>query len=147
MFHLRISKLYVYLAHKIMAAMAKEQFSLEYDMRNTPVALLWSYIATDNGLKEWFADDARTVDKEIVLEWNGTEQTIQIVGFRSKKFIRYHWKDDSDKYYFELRISSSELTDNVALTVTDWAEPEEVQEAKDLWNYQIEILQRMLGCY
>ena len=32
------------------------------------------------------------------------------------------------------------------LTVTDFAEPDDVEEAKDLWNYQIETLQRILGC-
>ena len=41
---------------------------------------------------------------------------------------------------------TSELTGNSVLCVTDFAEPEELQEAKDLWNYQMETLQRQLGC-
>ena len=98
--------------------MTKEKFHIEYDMRNTPVAMLWSYISTAYGLKEWFADNARQTGKEVVLDWNGVE----------------------------LRISQSELTDGTMLTVTDFAEPDDVEEAKDLWNYQIETLQRILGC-
>ncbi len=126
--------------------MAKEKFTLEYDMRSTPVSMLWSYIATANGLKEWFADDAKMDGKEVVLIWNGVEQGLSIVGLRTEKYIRYRWSEDTDKTYFELRITTSELTGNSVLCVTDFAEPEELQEAKDLWNYQMETLQRQLGC-
>ena len=126
--------------------MAKEKFTLEYDMRSTPVSMLWSYIATANGLKEWFADDAKMDGKEGVLIWNGVEQGLSIVGLRTEKYIRYRWSEDPDKTYFELRIMTSELTGNSVLCVTDFAEPEELQEAKDLWNYQMETLQRQLGC-
>ena len=126
--------------------MAKEKFTLEYDMRSTPVSMLWSYIATANGLKEWFADDAKMDGKEVVLIWNGVEQGLSIVGVRTEKYIRYRWSEDTDKTYFELRIMTSELTGNSVLCVTDFAEPEELQEAKDLWNYQMETLQRQLGC-
>ena len=108
--------------------------------------MLWSYIATDNGLKEWFADDAKQSGREMVLEWNGVEQTVVIVSVRTDKYIRYHWKEDADKNYFELKISVSELTDNTILTVTDFATDEELEESKNLWNYQIETLQRLLGC-
>ena len=126
--------------------MAKEKFTLEYDMRSTPVSMLWSYIATANGLKEWFADDAKMDGKEVVLIWNGVEQGLSIVGLRTEKYIRYRWSEDTDKTYFELRIMTSELTGNSVLCVTDFAEPEELQEAKDLWNYQMDTLQRQLGC-
>ena len=126
--------------------MAKEKFTLEYDMRSTPVSMLWSYIATANGLKEWFADDAKMDGKEVVLIWNGVEQGLSIVGLRTEKYIRYRWSEDTDKTYFELRIMTSELTGNSVLCVTDFAAPEELQDAKDLWNYQMETLQRQLGC-
>ncbi len=126
--------------------MAKNKYQLEYDMKSTPVQMLWSYIATDNGLKEWFADDAKQSGREMVLEWNGVEQTVVIVSVRTDKYIRYHWKEDADKNYFELKISVSELTDNTILTVTDFATDEELEESKNLWNYQIETLQRLLGC-
>lgn len=126
--------------------MAKEKFSIEYDMRNTPVSMLWSYISTAYGLREWFADDARQSGKELVLDWNGVEQSVMITAMRTDKYVRFHWAEDQDKSFFELRISQSELTDGTVLTVTDFAEPDELDEAKDLWNYQIETLQRLLGC-
>ena len=126
--------------------MPKEKFILEYDLRKTPVEMLWSYISTENGLSEWFADDVRIKGKDVVFIWSGVGQEAHIVAVRTDKYIRYHWKDDADKHYFELKISVSELTDGLVLTVTDWAESEELDESKDLWNSQIEDLQRQLGC-
>lgn len=126
--------------------MAKEKVILEYDMRNTPVALLWSYIATASGLKEWFADDVEMQGREFRFIWNGSEQTALIVGMRTEKYVRMHWVEEQDKFYFELKISVSELTDGVVLSVMDWAEPEDVQETTELWNYQVDALRRILGC-
>lgn len=126
--------------------MAKEKFVLEYNMRNTPVTLLWPYISTSYGLKEWFADDARQLGKDIVLDWDSNEQTIQIIVMRMEKYVRYRWKEEIDKSYFEFKISQSELTDNTVLIVTDFSEPGEANESKKLWDYQVENLQRLLGC-
>ena len=127
--------------------MAKIKYTLEFDMRSTPIPLLWSYLATANGLKEWFADNAEMHGKDVVLSWNGTEQQATIIAMRTEKYVRYRWKDEDDKSYFELRVDVSEMTDTTMLTVTDFAEPDELEESKNLWNYQVEALQRLLGCW
>ena len=40
------------------------KYKLEFDMKSTPVAILWDYISTENGLKQWFADNVKIKDKE-----------------------------------------------------------------------------------
>ncbi|WP_369694753.1 START-like domain-containing protein, partial [uncultured Muribaculum sp.] len=40
-----------------MSKMDKSKFQLEFEMRSVPVALLWNYISSINGLTEWFADE------------------------------------------------------------------------------------------
>lgn len=126
--------------------MTKEKFVLEFDLKSTPVTLLWSYLATANGLKEWFADNVSMSGKSVNFIWNGVPQEAHIIAQRTQKYVRYHWVDDVERTYFELKISVSEMTDNVLLTVTDFAEPDEMEEAKDLWVYQIDSLRRLLGC-
>ncbi len=37
--------------------MDKSKFQLEFEMKSVPVALLWNYISSINGLTEWFADE------------------------------------------------------------------------------------------
>lgn len=126
--------------------MSKEKFTLEYDMRNTPVPLLWSYLSTATGLGEWFADDARSSGKEMTFIWKKTEQKANITVIRSEKYVRFHWVDELDKSYFELKIAVSDFSGEVQLIVTDFAEPDEVEGSKELWNSQVETLQRILGC-
>ncbi len=126
--------------------MTKEKFILEFDLKSTPITLLWSYLTTANGLKEWFADNVTMSGKSVNFIWNGVTQEAHIIAQRTQKYIRYHWVDDTERTYFELKISVSEMTDNVLLTVTDFAEPDELDESKELWIYQIDNLRRLLGC-
>lgn len=38
--------------------------------------------------------------------------------------------------FFELRISSSELTGATMLVITDFAYPDEMADSRDLWDHQ-----------
>ena len=60
--------------------------------------------------------------------------------------IRFQWMDDEDTdYYFELRIQFDEITKDVSLIVTDFAEDDEVEESKMLWTNQVKDLKKVLG--
>ena len=68
------------------------------------------------------------------------------IAVRSGSYIRFHWLDDEDeKSFFELRISSSELTGATMLVITDFAYPDEMADSRGLWDHQIETLRRKLG--
>ena len=47
--------------------------------------------------------------------------------------------------YFEFRIETSNLTKNVALTIVDFAEPEDKEDSIMLWDSQIDNLKRLMG--
>ena len=59
------------------------------------------------------------------------------------KLVKFRWDGDATDCYFELKINEDALTANVTLVVTDFAEAEEVEDAKMLWEEQV----RMLGLY
>lgn len=126
--------------------MAKEKFVIDYSMKSVPVALLWNYISTPNGLEQWFADEVKHNGKDYSFTWSGSGQDATLLGMRSCCYIRFRWKDDTDHCFFEFKIQVSELTDTTVLVVTDFAEPDEVADSKDLWDSQIETLRRELGC-
>ena len=126
--------------------MAKEKFTIDYPMKSVPVALLWNYISSPNGLEQWFADEVQHSGKSYTFLWSGSGQDATLLSTRTGVYIRFRWNEDTDHSYFELRIQVSELTDTTALIVTDFAEPDEIDEMKDLWDSQIETLQRVLGC-
>lgn len=126
--------------------MAKEKFTIDFPMKSVPVLLLWNYISTSNGLEQWFADEVKHIGKDYIFTWNGSEQEAALLGTRANNYIRFRWKDDNDRGYFEFKIQVSELTDATELVITDFAEEDEIDDQIALWNSQVEGLQRILGC-
>jgi hypothetical protein len=62
--------------------------------------------------------------------------------------VKFQWLDDFEdggKTYFELAIKVDELTKDVALIITDFAENDEINEAKQLWLNQINDLKKVIG--
>ncbi|MEY3199356.1 MAG: hypothetical protein RJA13_1314 [Bacteroidota bacterium] len=48
-------------------------------------------------------------------------------------------------YFFEMSFEVDPMTKMIVMTVTDFAEEEEVDEAKMLWESQINDLKRLIG--
>ena len=61
--------------------------------------------------------------------------------------IKFRWITDEDDQtsYFEIKIQVDEITKDVSLIITDFAEEDEVDEAKMLWENQISSLKQVLG--
>jgi hypothetical protein len=123
----------------------KESFRLEYVFDNASLAALWSSISTPVGLSSWFADDV-IVDGEIyTFMWNKSGQNAELLQMRLNKSVRFKWEEEDDKTFFELKLSQNELTNDIVLTISDFSEPDELEDAIDLWNTQIEQLRINLG--
>lgn len=122
------------------------KYKLEFDMKSTPVTMLWNYISTENGLKQWFADDVQIIDRQYIFKWKGYSQEAHMVGMRKGLAIKLQWTDAPVKTYFEMRILTSEMTDNTVLQVIDFAPDDEIEESQDLWRSQIDTLRRVTGC-
>ncbi len=126
--------------------MSKEKYIVEYDFKKVSPSLLWMFLSSASGLSEWFADEVENVGKEYTFYWNKTPQKAILTSTRIGVFVRFHWEDDrNDRTYFEMRITTSELTGATMLTVTDFAEKDEIEDSKELWDNEIERLQRRLG--
>lgn len=126
--------------------MKKEKFVLEFEMKSIPVSLLWSYIATASGLSRWFADEVKIDGKTYTFSWKGYSQEAHLLATRSGVYVRLHWDDSTQKDFFEMRIAENDLTDVTELIITDFSEPEEMDDARNLWISQIDTLRRRLGC-
>ena len=127
--------------------MGKEKIHMEYMLKAGSGNIVWSIIGTPSGLETWFADKVTVQDKIFTFHWGKTEQReAELTHLRANSFIRFHWLDDEDKKsYFELRISQNELTDDLMLEVTDWAEADEIEDLQDLWDSEIEKMKRVSG--
>lgn len=122
--------------------MAKEQIVLEYHF-NTTSKVLFPRLSTADGLNEWFADKVNVKDKIFTFRWGNEERNAELLNMKDNKFVSYMWLDDEST--FEFKLSTTELTDDLALEITDYAESDELSEIRDLWDAQIADLKRILG--
>ncbi len=125
----------------------KEKYQLEY-LINSSANVLYNYISSPSSLQEWFADVVNDKKDIFTFEWDGSEEQARLLTKRAKEYIRWQWlvdEEEGENTYFEMRIKIDSLTNEVALIVTDFAEPDEKEEAVLLWNSQIDELKHVIG--
>jgi len=124
----------------------KSQYELEYMLNSSP-RVLFPRLSTAEGLAEWFADDVRIEGEDFVFIWDNSEHRAKLVQIRDYKHVRFKWveKEENEDRYFEFKINIDELTGDVALIITDFAEESEREDAIYLWDTQITELKRALG--
>jgi uncharacterized protein YndB with AHSA1/START domain len=123
----------------------KHKFELEY-LINASLKVLFARLSTPGGLSEWFADDVNLEGNILTFFWEKSQQQAEILCIKENKAVRLKWLDDEDpKSYFEFKLHREELTGVVALTITDFARDEDMEDAKELWDKQINQLKAQLG--
>tara|TARA_B100000767_G_C19754943_1_gene532527 strand:- start:1665 stop:2051 length:387 start_codon:yes stop_codon:yes gene_type:complete len=120
--------------------------SLEFPI-NSSVSVLFKRLSTPSGLAEWFADDVIVKDKIFTFFWSESEQDAKLLKIKNDHFIRFKWKENNTKEdYFEFLIQIDEMTSDVCLIITDFADSkEEKEEQINFWNMQISQLKMAIG--
>lgn len=122
------------------------KFELEYTLNCSP-KVLFSRLSTPEGLGEWFAEKVNVDGDLFTFFWNNTETKARLSALKDNKLVRFEWigKENEESNYFEFRINVDELTSDLALIITDFAELNEKDDSIDLWDSQINDLKRVLG--
>jgi uncharacterized protein YndB with AHSA1/START domain len=122
------------------------KFELEYTLYCSP-KVLFSRLSTPEGLGEWFAEKVNVEGDLFSFFWNSTETKARLSAMKENKLVRFEWPDmeNDEENYFEFRINMDELTGDLALIITDFAEADEKEDAIYLWDNQIQDLKRLLG--
>lgn len=125
----------------------KGKFELEYVLGTSP-GILFEFLSTPSGLSEWFADNVNIRDGVFTFIWDGSEQKALLLDFKEEKFIRFQWVDKPEGSYFEFKIEIDELTSDVSLIITDFAdEASDLKTSTLLWDSQIHDLMHVIGSY
>ena len=125
----------------------KVKFDIEFPIQASP-QLLYQYISTPSGLSEWFSDNVNSRGELFTFIWDDSEEKARLLTKKSGERIKFRWladEEDNQTYYFEIRIQVDEITKDVSLMVTDFAEEDEIEETKMLWENQISDLKQVLG--
>jgi|TARA_R100001369_G_C3251484_1_gene156199 uncharacterized protein YndB with AHSA1/START domain len=125
----------------------KEKYEMEFVIQASP-SLIYTYISTPSGLSEWFADNVNSRGELFTFIWDGSEEQAKLLSKKTGERVKFRWLSDDEEgasCYFEIRIQVDEITKDVSLMVTDFAENDEVEEGKMLWANQIGSLKQVLG--
>jgi uncharacterized protein YndB with AHSA1/START domain len=123
----------------------KIKFELEFPIHASP-QLLFQYISTPSGLSEWFADNVNSRGELFTFIWDDSEEQAKMLNKKSGERVKFKWLNgEEDSSYFEIRIEVDDITKDVSLMVTDFAEEDEIDETKMLWENQISDLKQVLG--
>lgn len=123
----------------------KIKYEMEFPIQVSP-SLLYQYISTPSGLSEWYADNVNSRDEYYSFIWAESEEKAKLLSKKSPERIKFRWMEDEDEdFYFEMRIQVDEITKDVSLIVTDFADHDEVDEGKMLWENMISNLKQVLG--
>ncbi|MDL1914110.1 MAG: SRPBCC domain-containing protein [Bergeyella sp.] len=109
--------------------------------------ILYGYLASAEGLSEWFADEVEERGDDFYFTWGGvTTEKATLIKYKPESFVRYKWEEDKDKKtYFEMSIAVDEITEDLSLNITDFCEPGEEEENRIYWENLVEVLTIKLG--
>ena len=123
----------------------KKKFNIEYEIKSSP-KILFGFLSEPNGLSQWFADNVVYRDQVYTFTWDEDEQQkAKLLSIKENKLVKFKWLDDEPHCYFEMEVVQDELTNDVALAITDFATDDTLQERKLIWNNQIEYLISVVG--
>ena len=124
----------------------KLKYAIEFEIKSSP-KILYNYLSNASSLEEWFADKVTIREGDFIFHWDGTEQRAKIVNKKENQLIRYKWvtDDKKDETFFQFEIQQDEITGDVALIITDFAEEDEKEANSLLWNSQIHTLMHIIG--
>ena len=131
----------------ILSMASKNIFQIEFPIRSS-LRILFNQISTPSGLSEWFADNVNSRGENFLFIWDDTEEKAKLIQNKSNERIRFQWdngKEDDGDYYFEFKIEVDEITKDVSLVVLDFADEDELEESKLLWDSLIFDLKQVLG--
>ena len=139
--------LITYIAENQRTMTGKIKFQLEYIINCSP-KVLFNRLSTASGLAEWFADDVRVKGNIFTFIWGDSNEGAERKNFKDNKIVRFEWIGDDldkDESYFEFVINQDDLTNDVSLTIIDFADDDEVEQSSNLWDSQISTLKHLLG--
>ena len=123
----------------------KQLYTLEFPVRCSPT-ILWEFLSTPSGLQEWFADVVNVRDGIYSFAWSGgVPDKAKVLELEEEEVVRFQWLHGDSKEYFEFKITTTEISNQTILVISDFAEKNDIKDQSRLWEYQIKELFHRLG--
>ena len=124
--------------------MSREKFTLEFLFRASP-AILYKFLTTPSCLTRWFCDEVDITGDTYLFSWRGSYEEAELIDDIEEERLRFHWEDSEDGEFLEFSITTSPVTGETILEITDFAEPDELDDQRQLWETQMTRLRAEMG--
>ncbi len=127
--------------------MARIKQELEFLIHSSPI-ILFDYISNNSNLMQWFCDDLKAKDKDhYTFSWDTETRTASMSKNIKNQSVRIHWHDAPEEEYLELAVIKDDLTGDVLIKVTDFAEESEAKFNEEVWASDMETLAGAVGAH
>lgn len=124
----------------------RKKIRLEFDIRTSP-SLLYNYISNPSGLSQWFCHDVDVKNHSYIFKWDdfGDQSVAELIKAVPNKYVKFRWENAKEEEYFEFEIVHDEITNDTALVIIDFIEPEDEKNTAQLWENQVHELKMLIG--
>lgn len=125
--------------------MDRAKFTQEFLFRASP-AIVYKFLTTPSCLTRWFCDEVDINNDVFTFVWSGSAEDAEIIQDIEDELLSFRWDDAEDEEeYLEFRITKSPVTGETILEITDFADDDEIDDQKALWETQMQRLRAEMG--
>ncbi|MBP6185496.1 MAG: activator of HSP90 ATPase 1 family protein [Saprospiraceae bacterium] len=125
--------------------MARTKITCEFLLRASPT-IVYQFLSDTTCLIRWFCDHVEIEDEVYSFYWNGQAEQAELIDDVEDDRLRFVWSDsDVASEYLEFKITTSPVTDETILTITDFCDVDEVADQKMFWEAQIKKMTHVMG--
>lgn len=125
--------------------MARTKITCEFLLRASP-AIVYQFLSDAACLIRWFCDYVEIEDEVYTFFWSGQAEQAELIEDIEDDRLRFVWVEaESPSEYLEFRITTSPVTDETILTITDFCDHDEVDDQKLFWDAQIKKMTHVMG--
>ena len=112
-------------------------YKVEFIFRASPT-IVYQFLTTPACLVRWFCEEVDVTDNIYTFSWDGNEEKAVLIEDWEDELLRFEWEDAPyPNEFLEFAISKSPITEETILTISDFADSNEITQAKKLWESQI----------
>lgn len=125
--------------------MERVKFTHEFICRASP-AIVYQFLTDPACITRWFCDEVDVNDQTYTFVWEGSAEIAELIEDKEADMVRFAWEDAEDEdEYLEFDITKSPVTGETIVYVTDFADDDEVEDQRALWEAQLTRMKAEMG--
>jgi len=124
--------------------MERTKINLEYIFRASP-KIIYNFLTTPACLVRWFCDSVDINGETYSFVWDDFAEIANLTEDVEDEKVRFEWEEKDEGEFLEFRLSTSPVTGETIMEITDFCDSDEVPDYRNLWESQIRDLRKEMG--